>query len=134
MVTGAFSVYMHRYKQADIKKKLAGVAFRDVSFIYRTSRLAEVVNRHLSFMLSGKQLKGMGARNVTPSIGTPIHNLHSQIGNTGLRCISLVHRHRRTKGGDKTSTPSNHIPESGIRFCVFKSKGVVIRHPIKPTP
>ena len=101
MVTGAFSVYMHRYKQADIKKKLAGVAFRDVSF---------------------KHLKEMGSRNVTPSRGTPIHNLHSQIWNTGLRCISLVLRHRRTKGGDKTSTPSNHIPESGIRFCVVKSK------------
>ncbi len=82
MVTGAFSVYMHRYKQADIKKELAGVAFRDVSFIYRTSRLAEVVNRHLSFMLSGKQLKGMGARNVTPS-RTPCFRVSSRNINLG---------------------------------------------------
>lgn len=115
MVTGAFSVYMHRYKQADIKKKLAGVAFRDVSFIYRTSRLAEVVNRHLSFMLSGKQLKRMGSRNVTPSRGTPIHNLHSQIGNTGLRCNLLYLGIEGLKGG-------------GLRPLPLMLSGKQIRH------
>ena len=108
----------------------------------------------------------MGYRNDTSSRGTPIHDLHSQIGTTGLRCISLVHKHRRTKEGGETTpldvigkadktpsqiamlsifyqtrheemvsgntTSSNLIPESGISFCIVKSKGVVIRDPIKP--
>ena len=34
----------------------------------------------------------------------------------------------------ENTTQSNLIPESGIRFCIVKSKGVVIRHPIKPLP
>ena len=38
-----------------------------------------------------------------------IHDLHSQIGNTGLRCISPVFRHRRIKGGD---CPKTHKLES----------------------
>ena len=38
------------------------------------SILAGVAFRYVSFMLSGKHLKGMGSRNVTSSIGTPSPN------------------------------------------------------------
>ena len=106
-------------------------------------------------------------RNDTPSIGTPIHDLHSKFAKAAFRCIYLVLRHRRTKGGGLKPLPLmllgkqirhhrksrcylyfirqaveedgvskrytiedsvkhglvNHIPESGIRFCIVKSRG-----------
>ena len=72
--------------------------YRDVNVILSEKQISwgRVSRRQL--YLSGKQLKGMGSRNVTPSIGTPIHNLHSKFANTDLRCNLLYLDIEEVKG------------------------------------
>ena len=81
------------------------------------SILAGVAFRYVSFMLSGKHLKGMGSRNVTPSRGTPIHKLHSQIGNTDLRCNLLYLGIEEVKGETKRPPHQTNALNRGDGIC-----------------
>ena len=76
--------------------------------------------------ISIEELKGGGETTPLDVIGKA-DKTPSQIA---MLSIFYQTRHEEMVSGNTTS--SNLIPESGISFCIVKSKGVVIRAPIKP--